>query len=388
MIHTPERLRCAAVSVMIGAAVCAQAAAGDYVGINKAAGTLFTIDLGVGAATQIGKFNGTPLGGFDFIDRAPNGKLYAIARPGVTGYQVWELDESTLTAKLVHKLDTNSDGQAGLAVDPSGQALWVAGYVGLSTVRLDRVDLATGALQVKGTVTTSLWWDLAFDGSGKLFAAGLDFVTPVLIRVSTTQASLSKVVGPLSGMNANDGIVLSSDRGSGAIHAFSRANDDFFRVDSATGAPTLLATLTNASNIGDVAEDQPCLGSALPFGAGCGGALGIVPSLAIAGCPGVGNPIQLAVSQGLGGSTAILLVGLAQGSAALGAGCSLLVAQPLPIAVPLPLGGAGPGAGSVTVFATVPAAAAGVNLALQAFVIDATVTIGASATQGVWLQIT
>lgn len=122
------------------------------------------------------------------------------------------------------------------------------------------------------------------------------------------------------------------------------------------------------------------------FGAGCPGSGGFVPALEVVGCATPGAPIQVAVSQGLGGSSAILIVGTTPTSAPVGGGCTLLVSPALLVG-PLPLGGAAPGAGGTTIPAVIPPAAPPVVIHLQAFVIDPATPIGFAATAGVHMPI-
>ena len=136
-----------------------------------------------------------------------------------------------------------------------------------------------------------------------------------------------------------------------------------------------------ASAVVRVDLDCDDCGAVTPYGAGCAGTGGFVPSLDVTGCAAPGGSIILAIDHALGGASALLFLGGAQGSFPVGGGCSLLLA-PSPVVVSLPLGGSGPGNGNVAVPATVPAYSGPLDLYLQAFVVDVTAPFGFSATQG------
>ncbi|MBK9386228.1 MAG: hypothetical protein IPN34_15555 [Planctomycetes bacterium] len=89
-----------------------------------------------------------------------------------------------------------------------------------------------------------------------------------------------------------------------------------------------------------------CSGSTLGYGNGLAGSGGLVPTLAIAGCPEVGAPFVIAGSQMLGGTLAALLIGPAPAAIPLLGGELCLF--PVDFAFALPCDGAFgvPGAGS------------------------------------------
>ncbi len=130
------------------------------------------------------------------------------------------------------------------------------------------------------------------------------------------------------------------------------------------------------SNIGSAYVlnlSRACPEKVQEFGAGCAGSGGFVPRLTTTNCPDAGGPAGLRVERGLGGSIAVILFGLSPAAIPIGAtGCVLSVAPVLGPTLNVPLGGVGPGNGSVTLLGTVPASAAGLSVALQVFVADAT----------------
>lgn len=125
-----------------------------------------------------------------------------------------------------------------------------------------------------------------------------------------------------------------------------------------------------------------------PFGHGCAGSGGFVPSLDVNGCAMPAMPLSFSISKGLGGSSAFLFVGLTQGSQAMGAGCTLNVSPLLSLVVgPLPLAGVGPGTGALQFFADLPASATSATFTLQAFVADAGGPLGFCNSPGVSVPI-
>lgn len=121
-----------------------------------------------------------------------------------------------------------------------------------------------------------------------------------------------------------------------------------------------------------------------PYGQGCPGSGNVTPAIsAPSTCVGANQAISLFFDQALGGSTALLLLGLGQGAAPVGGGCSLLLAGVLPAAIAIPLGGSGPGGGSALLNVVVPPTTQSGTIFVQAFVADPGVARGFAATNGV-----
>lgn len=127
-------------------------------------------------------------------------------------------------------------------------------------------------------------------------------------------------------------------------------------------------------------------GCLIPYGVGCAGTGGFAPQLSLGGCSAAGGPINVNISQGLGGSAAVLFLGASQVSIPVGlSACTLLVGPPqLPVL--LTLSGTGAGAGSLQLFGSLPVGSTGATFTMQALVADAVLPHGFSATGG--LQIT
>ena len=122
----------------------------------------------------------------------------------------------------------------------------------------------------------------------------------------------------------------------------------------------------------------------LSYGAGCPGAGGVVPELTQEDCAVAGQPIALTISNGVGGSTAFLFLGMSQAALPIGpTGCTLYAAPLFPQALPVPLDGAG----SATIAAVIPASAAGMTITLQAFIVDGSQPHGFSNSNGLLMPI-
>lgn len=132
-----------------------------------------------------------------------------------------------------------------------------------------------------------------------------------------------------------------------------------------------------------------CQWSFTSAGTGCAGTSGYVPSLWMDGCLAAGGTLTVAIQGGLGGATALLIVGTgAQSTPILGpGGCSLNVSGVLPFALPITLGGALPGSGNTTFYVPVPTGAASLgSFTTQAFVLDTIAPQGFSNTNAVTLD--
>ena len=143
-----------------------------------------------------------------------------------------------------------------------------------------------------------------------------------------------------------------------------------------------IVNITDGGGIGWDDFSFDVCGAAVSYGDGCAGSGGFVPALTVDCAISAGNPTSIAVDDGLGGTTAVIVFGLGQASLPIGAGCSLLVTPVLPATLTLPLGGAGAGNGSVLIAGVVPAGTSGVQFTAQAFVADPATQLGFSVSAG------
>ncbi len=361
--------------------IAGAALAGDFVGLDSFTGQYYGIDTATNTATNLGPIAGAPPFGFAQMDRSSDGQLYATAPGLLNGYTIYSIDEQTLTASPLYTISTNSSGGVGLAVEPGGGAVWVAGFVQLSLiVKVQRVDLANGLMTEQGQAAGNLW-GLAFDSAGNLYSSTQGAMDPELVLIDKIDAANATIVGPMAGVDMNFGLDLASDVSNGSVHAFSRATGSLYSVDTSTGAATLVSNLTGASSIFTIADAGCTLVTS--YGAGCPGSGSFVPALAFNGCPAPSAFISVEVADGLGGAPCVLLFGNGQASLPVGGGCTLLLSGVSPFSLLLSLGGAGAGNGVVVLPATLPASLPSVTFTMQAFVGDNASSTGYSASNGV-----
>lgn len=372
---------------LVCAAVSPRAVAADFVGIDGFAKTLYDLDTQAGTTTALGTITGGPNFGFGAIDRAADGTLWAVAPGLVSGYSLYTIDEATLTATLKWTVATNCTGNVGMAIEPSGNAAWVAGFVGFSLiVKVQRVSLTNGTMTEKGSLGGN-YWGLGFDDVGDLFSTTQGSIGPLLVKVDQTNAANSTVVGTdMTSVDMSFGLDLASSVNATGLTLYSRATGTVFEVDTSTGVESVIGN-PGVSSVSSFAANDPCGGDADPYGAGCAGTGGFVPSLAIEGCPQVGDMFSVDIANALGGSSAVLLIGLGQSSIPVGGGCSLLVSPLAPVTLTVPLGGVGPGTGSLSIPLIVTPNLAGADFTLQAWVIDPATGIGGAGTNGVHVHI-
>lgn len=143
------------------------------------------------------------------------------------------------------------------------------------------------------------------------------------------------------------------------------------------------------SNLGTVTVTSgppSCAGEATRYGFGCPGSGGYMPLLDLTGCPTPGAAVTLDLIDGLGGSHAVVFLGLSKASTMLPAGCVLRVGGLLPFVATIPLSGVGAGNGEFHLGFTMPPGVAGLAT-LQSFVLDPGVWQGFSATPGLALDV-
>lgn len=130
----------------------------------------------------------------------------------------------------------------------------------------------------------------------------------------------------------------------------------------------------------------PCNGTITAVGTACAGSGGFVPELAMTGCAGPNQTLNVSITKGLGGQTALVFLGFLPVPTMLPGGCPLYPYPILPFQISLPLLGSGAGNGAIAISTTLPATAAG-NLVVQALIPDPGVNKGYSSTNAVTLFI-
>lgn len=247
-------------------------------------------------------------------------------------------------------------------------------------------DVNNDVIQRSNLDGTNLETVLNEDGWG----VAVDEVNGFLYWTATSSIRRSSLTGAgavniVTGLSWARGIAI--DAAGGKIYwsdvvtqKIQRANLDGTNVEDliTTGLDTILSISLDLGG---------CPSPTLTYGQGCAGSGGFVPELAADPCAVIGGQFTISLNQGLGGSNALLFLGVAQASVPIGGGCSFLVSPVLPPILTLPLGGAGAGGGSVMLPLIIPASApSGAVATLQAFVVDNGVARGYSNSNG--LQIT
>jgi len=152
----------------------------------------------------------------------------------------------------------------------------------------------------------------------------------------------------------------------------------------AGGAPGIAPNTGAAYVFSSVPNPHPT------YGVGCAGSGNIVPTLDLPltydGCFNLGDDVEFSISNALGGSFAVLFLGLAPAEIPVAGSCNLLVSPPL-VPVTIPLLGSGPGNGSITFGATIPQNVGLGAVRAQAFVADSGAEFGFSVTNGVRVSI-
>lgn len=148
------------------------------------------------------------------------------------------------------------------------------------------------------------------------------------------------------------------------------------------------SSLTDDTEVVLRVADASC-GSVRRYGVGCAGTGGFVPQLELAGCSRAGGAVSLNISNALGGSSAVLLLGLGRGFAPLSAKCSLLLSGVLPGVISLPLGGSPGvgGAGSIAAPVVIPPGTPAVSFTMQAVIVDPANLFGGATTNALEVEI-
>lgn len=325
--------------------------------------------------------------------RSPESTIYGIGGVWIgQSLGLYRFDAQSGAATLLHQLDLGSPQffleVAGAAVHPMSKDI----YFLLDTTVL-RVNPATGQFSPLPTPLpgSGKYRGLAFDSAGQLFTFRGSFFGSFydsLWSVDLDSPALSTPIGSL-GITIPDPLLAYdavTHRLLGYNPGLGDSGDSLFEIDPISGLAGTIVDMSAdglifTSFIGDACEAKQT------YGQGCSGSSISTPELRIIGCPIANQPITVDIRSGIGGSTALLCVGLTSASIPLGDGCDLLIQPPLPIILPVPLGGIGPGSGAASIPAFVPAQASGASLAIQAFIIDSASPIGASSTNGIAIDI-
>jgi uncharacterized membrane protein len=123
-----------------------------------------------------------------------------------------------------------------------------------------------------------------------------------------------------------------------------------------------------------------CFGDFVVYGASSTGADDFAPKLWGQGCLDAGEEFSLAITNGVGGAPGWLLFGTGTGVLTIAPGLDLAILPVTPALIPLSLQGSGAGAGTWQLAMTTPAGLPGIQLNVQAVLLDLSTPSGISAT--------
>ncbi|MGQ0551807.1 MAG: hypothetical protein ACT4PU_01140 [Planctomycetota bacterium] len=216
-------------------------------------------------------------------------------------------------------------------------------------------------------------------------------VDPVTLAISPFGSN-----GPYGGAAAGNagtwcsalGQVVILDTGTNVLRAFG----------AGSGGPGTILTLTGSvSSTGGSAEQvslaevlpSACSGGWMAYGEGLAGAGAFVPRLVGGGCPEVGGTFSLSIDRAVGGSTALLFVGLASAAVPFKGGTFHVGAVVLTTAVPMGGSVGVPGDGALLLPASLPSdpLLEGVEVFMQTAFADPAAIVGVSLSKGLRMTI-
>lgn len=324
---------------------------------------------------------------------------------------------ATLAATPLQLLGMSVTNAQGLAVDPTTGVMYaILSINNQPGRRLAIVDPATGLGTDVGDLLDK-FSALMFDSSGQLYAVSGDGAavpeTLYLVNKANAAKSLLLPLGhgsmgetlcfePKQGLIYHaSGIGTLNDPAMGTIletidpatlavtpvtlsgpsitgiQAFTRLDEQTFVALDQGGRLFLLQTTGAFTQIGQA--DHTPKGMVFlpgpsffePYGGGCAGSGGFVPSLAGQGSPNPGSTVSISIGSGFGGGAGLLLFGAGQGTLPVVPSCSLQIAPLLPdVFLALVLNGAGAGAGSLAFPAVIPSDLPAVDVEIQAVFAD------------------
>lgn len=269
-----------------------------------------------------------------------------------------------------------------IAWDPSSAMFYLAQQQSNRT-SLFAVDPATGGAILIGDTGLPFVDSLDVDGAGMLWGVQGDQL--YWFDKVTSHAHLVSATGtPVA--------ALAIDRYSGVFYVLGLDGNQratLYTLDPGRGSLSSRGQLSVFGARAFDLVDGTCHGAFQPYGAGCPGSGGIVPTLDVYGCLGDGGTIVVRVLDAMTGTNAIGLFGLMPGAFPLGNGCTLLLDPPL--ASPnlfLPIfGTGGPGRGFASLPLNVPPGLPPASFTLQAFLLDPGAMGSFASTNGVRIEV-
>ncbi len=283
---------------------------------------------------------------------------------------------------LIHDAVTSGGllyGPGGLDFDPDGN-LFVANNTGDTIVKIDPANNIT-LWSASPLIKTP--GGIAIDGCGNMFVAMYDGGSIVRFRLDTGEAEIfaqdwSKMIRPNDLKMSRGGRLLTTTRLSNLVEidALGHVNE-LFR-DSA---------YSDVLGVSVPIDWQPCTGRGIAYGTGLAGSGGFVPQLRAIFSPCPGESFALEWRDFLGGSSAILIAGLAPANVSALSGTVLVDLTPPSVVALVALPGAGAGAGDLRVKFELPALAGltGLHIYTQCLGADPAAPSGVSFSNGLEL---
>lgn len=299
---------------------------------------------------------------------------------GNTGSVTWlrRVANQWQSAGKVAVSGLQSGGQFGCAVDLDGNSLAVGASQNSAKTAyaftLTGQQWGSPALLTPSDAASDEWFGTAISVKGNRIA-----VTAPLHDIGVAQlAGAAYVFEYKTAWSQSHKVVASDPQQSAQLGRAIALSDSYVVI----GAPFHSASGT-LTDTGAVYVSQASRAAFfLPYGAGCPGSGGFTPALTMDGCPAPSGAVTLGLSNGLGGSLAIVLFSFMQSNIQIPNGCSLLVDPVLPPTITLPLFGTGGGAGAISITGAFPPGLSGYSFSMQAFCADPANSWGYSATNG------
>lgn len=376
--HLPSAL----LAVLAAAAVPA-ARGQDMIGVQWT-GSVLSIDSATGAGTVIGS---TGFGvGANAMAVDSSGTIFISQRLGSSGppYAILTVDPQTGSATPTAV--QSAPDMRGLAFDAAGNLWAIVDHSATASGKdeLQLVDLATGGLTSVGSTGTTGIQAFAIHPDGTFYAWDISPGNSSPNAPLAGLLTLDPMTGAATDVNPNvgavNGIQFLSVAPDGTLYG---GQFQLSTIDRSTGVVTAIG----GSGYSDLRGADFLTSCFKLYGQGCPGSGGFTPQLAVGGCPVAGGALTVAVFEGLGGATAVILLGLQEASLNMGFGCTLNITPVLPAVISVPLSGAGPGLGNITLIGPLPASTAGLSFTMQLFVADPGGVGGFSNTQGLKLVV-
>ncbi len=311
-------------------------------------------------------------------DVTTNTLFGVVSFPGSMARELVSIDPVTGAAVWIGDL---GDRFAALTFDLAGQMYGVTGDGGTVPETLYRIDKTTAATTLALALGNGTNGEvIAFQpkdgliyhvsGSGilndPLAGPVLEQIDPVSLTV-TPVTLVGTLPGPIATLTRLD-----------ATTFFACEQTSQCYTISTSGVITALPQVFDHIPKGIAFVPGPS--SFQSYGTGCPGSGSFIPTLTGSGTPNPGAQVTVAIANGLGGSTGVILFGLGNASAPIVPTCLLQIVPLVPgFAVGFPLIGAGAGGGAIAFPATVPASLPPLDIYLQALIADPGVLSGFSS---------